>query len=411
MATTSTPPKPDLGSLRIHDGQRKGSKTGKRIGIVFLVLVLLAGIAAAAYAFRNTKPVVDVATASKAEVGGRAALLNASGYVTPRRRATIAAKITGRVTSVHFDEGTHVAEGQLLATLDDSDVQRQLESAKADRDTSQAAIADYQVQLRNAEIELVRAQKLQAAGVQTQEALDNAVTAADSLKAKIALAKQQVLGGVARIAEAQQAVDNTIIRAPFAGIVVSKDAQVGEIISPVSAGGGFTRTGIATIVDMNSNEIEVDVNESYIARVVPDQQVTAVLDAYPDWRIPSKVRTVIPTADRQKATVKVRISFIKLDPKILPDMGVKVTFLGDEPKKQAGAVEPVATVPSSALRTDGDQKVVYLVKSDHAERRAVKVGGTRGTDVEILAGLAPGDSVIVKPPDTLKDGQAVEIKK
>jgi len=412
MATTSTPPKPDLGSLRIHDGQRKGSKAGKRIGIVLLALVLLAGIAAvAAYALRNTKPTVDVTTASKAEVGGRQALLNASGYVTPRRRATIAAKITGRVTSVHFDEGTHVAEGQLLATLDDSDVQRQLESAKADRDTSQAAIADFQVQLKNAEIELGRAQKLQAAGVQTQEALDNSVTAADSLRAKIALAKQQVLGSVARIAEAQQAVDNTIIRAPFAGIVVSKDAQVGEIISPVSAGGGFTRTGIATIVDMNSNEIEVDVNESYIARVVPDQQVTAVLDAYPDWRIPCKVRTVIPTADRQKATVKVRISFIKLDPRILPDMGVKVTFLGDEEKPIAGAPVPVALVSQEAIRTDGDQKVVYLVKSDHAERRAVKVGGTRGTDVEILAGLAPGDSVIVKPPDTLKDGQAVEIKK
>jgi len=399
--------------LRIHDGQRKGSKAGKRIGIVVLVLVSLAGIAAAAaYALRNTKPTVEVTTASKAEVGGRQALLNASGYVTPRRRATIAAKITGRVTSVHFDEGTHVAEGQLLATLDDSDVQRQLESAKADRDTSQAAIADYQVQLKNAELELVRAQKLQAAGVQTQEALDNSVMAADSLKAKIALAKQQVIGSVARIAEAQQAVDNTIIRAPFAGIVVSKDAQVGEIISPVSAGGGFTRTGIATIVDMNSNEIEVDVNESYIARVVPDQQVTAVLDAYPDWRIPCKVRTVIPTADRQKATVKVRISFIKLDPRILPDMGVKVTFLGDEEKPSAaGGPVPVALVSQEAIRTDGDQKVVYLVKSDHAERRAVKVGGTRGTDVEILAGLAPGDAVVVKPPDTLKDGQAVEIRK
>src|SRR5271163_2462755 len=411
MATSSTPPKPDLGSLRIHDGQRKGSKTGKRIGIVLLVLVLLAGIAAAAYAFRNTKPIVDVATASKAEVGGRAALLNASGYVTPRRRATIAAKITGRVTSVHFDEGTHVQEGQLLATLDDSDVQRQLESAKADRDTSQAAIADFQVQLKNAELELARAQKLQAAGVQTQEALDNAVMAADSLRAKIALAKQQVLGSVARIAEAQQAVDNTIIRAPFAGIVVSKDAQVGEIISPISAGGGFTRTGIATIVDMNSNEIEVDVDEAYIARVVPEQKVTAVLDAYPDWQIPSKVRTVIPTADRQKATVKVRISFIKLDPKILPDMGVKVTFLGDEPKKQAGAVEPAATVPTAALRDDNGSKIVYVVKDNRLERRAVKPGNVRGSDTEIFAGVTPGDMVVTKGPPDLRDGESIQLKK
>jgi RND family efflux transporter MFP subunit len=412
MATSTTIPKPDLGSLRIHDGQRKGSKTGKRIGIVLLALVLLAGIAAAAtYAFRNTKPLVDVTTASKAEVGGRQALLNASGYVTPRRRATIAAKITGRVTSVHFDEGTHVQEGQLLATLDDSDVQRALESTKADRETSQAAIADYQVQLKNAELELTRAQKLQAAGVQTQEALDNAVMAADSLRAKIALAKQTVLGSTARIAEAQQAVDNTIIRAPFAGIVVSKDAQVGEIISPVSAGGGFTRTGIATVVDMKSLEMEVDVNEAYIARVTQGQRVKAFLDAYPDRELGGYVRTVIPTADRQKATVKVRITFDKIEDFILPDMGIKVTFLGNEEVKPTGSPAPVALVSQEAIRTDGEQKIVYLVKNDHAERRAVKVGGTRGSDAEILAGLAPGDTVIVKPPDTLKDGQAVEIKK
>jgi RND family efflux transporter MFP subunit len=409
MATSTT--KPDLGALRIHDSHRKPGNTGKRVGIVALVLMVLAAIAAAAYAFRNTKPVVDVATASKIEAGGREALLNASGYVTPRRRATIAAKITGRVTSVHFDEGTRVQEGQLLATLDDSDVQRQLQSANADRDTSQAAIADYDVQLKNAEKELVRAEKLQAAGVQTQENLDNATMAADSLRAKIALAKQTVIGAKARIDEAQQAVDNTIIRAPFAGIVVSKDAQVGEMVSPVSAGGGFTRTGIATIVDMNSNEIEVDVNESYIARVVPDQLVTAVLDAYPDWKIPCKVRTVIPTADRQKATVKVRISFIKLDPRILPDMGVKVTFFGDEEKPVSGAPVPVALISQDAIRSDGAQKIVYLVKDDHAERRAVKIGGARGTDVEIFAGLAPGDVVIVKPPETLKDGAAVEIRK
>src|SRR5271168_297909 len=401
MATSSIPPKPDRGSLRIHDGQRKGSKTGKRVGIVLLVLVLLAGIAAAAYAFRNTKP----------EVGGRTALLNASGYVTPRRRATIAAKITGRVTSVHFDEGTHVQEGQLLATLDDSDVQRALESAKADRDTSQAAIADYQVQLKNAETELNRAQKLQAAGVETQQALDSAVMAADSLRAKIALAKQQVVGSSARINEAQQAVDNTVIRAPYAGIVVSKDAQVGEMVSPVSAGGGFTRTGIATIVDMKSLEMEVDVNEAYIARVTPGQRVEATLDAYPDRKLGGFVRTVIPTADRQKATVKVRITFDKIEDFILPDMGIKVTFLGAEVKERAGASVPVAMVPQDAVRAEGAQKIVYIVKDDHAERRAIKVGGTRGSDAEVLAGLAPGDTVIVNPPDTLKDGQAVEVKK
>ncbi|HXM93527.1 MAG TPA: efflux RND transporter periplasmic adaptor subunit [Candidatus Dormibacteraeota bacterium] len=411
MATPTKTLKPDLGSLRIGDAQRKSSKTGKRLALIIIGVLLLAGIAAAAFAFRSQKLIVEVAVAAKPEVGGRQALLNASGYVTPRRRATLAAKITGRVTGVFFDEGTHVREGQLLATLDDSDAKRTLESAQADRESAQAAIADYEVQVKNAERQLHRAQELQNAGVQTQEALDNAHTAVDSLRAKIALAKQQVLTSEARMHEAQQGVANHVIHAPFAGIVVSKDAQVGEMVSPVSAGGGFTRTGIATVVDMNSLEIEVDVNEAYIARVTPDQPVTAVLDAYPDWQIPGKVRTVIPTADRQKATVKVRITFLKLDPRILPDMGVKVTFLGTEPEKRSGAVTSAALVPQDAVREDHGKKIVYLVKDDRAERRAVSVGGTRGSDVEIVAGLSAGDTVIVKGPKDLKDGQAIEIKK
>jgi RND family efflux transporter MFP subunit len=220
----------------------------------------------------------------------------------------------------------------------------------------------------------------------------------------------QVDGAEARIAEAQQAVNNCVIRAPFDGVAVSKDAQVGEMISPVSAGGGFTRTGVATIVDMNSNEIEVDVNEAYIARVQPGQPVTAILDAYPDWQIPSKVRTVIPTADRQKATVKVRISFLKLDPRILPDMGVKVSFLGSEPDKQVG-VAPAALVPSGAVRDESGRKIVFLVKDNQLERRAVTMGDTRGSDAEILAGLTAGDTVVVKGPPDLHDGEAVQIKK
>jgi HlyD family secretion protein len=411
MATPLNSPKPDLGSLRIHDGQRAKSGLGKRVVYAAIPVVIFAGIVAAAYAFRSQKPVVEVATAAKAP-GGRQTLLNASGYVTPRRRATIAAKITGRVTGVFFDEGTRVAEGQLLATLDDSDVKRALESARADRNSSQAAIADFEVQLRNAQIELRRAEQLQKAGVQTQEALDNATTAVDSLKAKIALAKQQVLGSEARINEAQQAVDNCTIRAPFAGIVVSKDAQVGEMVSPISAGGGFTRTGIATIVDMHSNEFEVDVNESYIARVEPGQDVKAILDAYPDREIPAKVRTVIPTADRQKATVKVRISIPNLDKYnfILPDMGVKVSFEG--PQQAAPVKGPVALsyIPKSAVRTDGGASVVFLVRDGKVERRAVSLGIERGSDVAIMAGVSPGDSLIVKGPEILHDGDKVEIR-
>ena len=380
------------------------------LGAFAAILGLAVIVTGAVFAFRNQTPVVEVATAQKAGAG-RPTLLNASGYVTPRRRATVAAKITGRVTGVFFDEGMHVPQGFVLARLDDSDVRRALDSAVADRNATEAQNADFQVQLKNAEIELHRAQELQAAGVQSQETLDNARTTADSLRAKIALTKQQVAASDARIQEARQAVDNCVIRAPFDGIIVSKDAQVGEMVSPISAGGGFTRTGIATIVDMNSNEIEVDVNEAYIARVEPGQPVTAVLDAYPDWQIPSKVRTVIPTADRQKATVKVRISFLKLDPRILPDMGVKVTFLGEAPVEKKGEVAPAALIPPDAVRDDSGKKIVFIVKDGHLERRAVTTGGTRGTDLEILAGLSAGDSVVVKGPANLRDGQAVEIKK
>ncbi|GAC1616946.1 MAG: efflux RND transporter periplasmic adaptor subunit [Candidatus Acidiferrum sp.] len=410
MATPPHLPKPDLASLRIHEGQRGDRKIGKYLGFTVLFLVIIAAISAAAFALRNQKPQVEIATVQGPSTGS-AGVLNASGYVTPRRRATIAAKITGRITGVFFDEGTVLREGQLLAKLDDSDSRRILETVKADRDSAQAAITDYQVQLRNAEVTLRRNEALQKAGVQTQEALDNAATSVDSLKAKINLAKQQVNASEARIREAQQAVDNCTIRAPFAGIAVSKDAQVGEIISPVSAGGGFTRTGIATVVDMKSLEIEVDVNESYIARVTPHMHVEAVLDAYPDVKFDGIVRTVIPTADRQKATVKVRISFAKLDPRVLPDMGVKVTFLEDQPAKKSNATSATALAPSSALHDDHGTKIVFLLKDDHLERRAVSIGATRGSDTEILAGLLAGDSVVVKGPDNLHDGQVVEIKK
>lgn len=411
MTMPANAPAHDLSLLRIRDEQRKGGKTGRRAFLLLVVLVVLAGTAGSIYLLK-TRPVVQVAIARSVEtLRSRDALLNATGYVTPQRRATIAAKITGRVTGVFFDEGAQVHAGQLLATLDNSDGMKALETAKADRDASEAAIADYEVQLKNARILLRRTQELQKAGVTTQEQLDNAQTAVDSLLAKIDLAKTQAKASEMRIQEVQQAVDNCTIRAPFDGIVVSKDAQVGEMVSPVSAGGGFTRTGIATIVDMNSNEIEVDVNEAYIARVRPGQPVTAVLDAYPEWEIPGRVRTLIPSADRQKATVKVRISFVKLDPRILPDMGIKVTFLGEEPFEKNAVPASAVLIPQNAVHDDGGRKVVFLLKADIAERRPVTVGSSLGQDAEVVAGLGVGDTVIVSGPTNLHEGQAVQVKR
>lgn len=406
MSAPPTAPRHDLSSLRIDEHARTSRVSWTRwLPIVLLVLIVLVG---AGFMLRSRTPVVELGTAHTTQAGQRATLLNASGYVTPRRRATIAAKITARVSQLYVDEGMHVKEGQVLALLDDSDAKVRLISAKADRDAAAAALADLRVNLANAERELARTQGLEQGGVTSQQALDAARTLVDSYKARIASTERQVQAADSRISVAQQDEDNCTVRAPFAGIVVSKDAQVGEMVSPISAGGGFTRTGIATVVDMNSNEIEVDVNENYIARVRAGQPVTAVLDAYPDWQIPAKVRTIIPTADRQKATVKVRISFDHLDPRILPDMGVKVSFLGDEEKTPAATA---LTVPKSAVKNENGTTVVYLYRNGAVERRAVRLGNSRDNDQEIIAGVSDGDQVVVGGAEGIRDGQKVDIKK
>jgi RND family efflux transporter MFP subunit len=410
MSTLSSPQKHDLGSLKIDDRLRRPKKSGKLLGIFAAVLGVLVLVAGGVFALRGKTPVVEVTAARQANDARAEALLNASGYVTPRRRATVAAKVTGRVEQIYAEEGLHVKVGQVLALLDCSQPNASLVAARTDRDATAAALQDLQVQLGNAERELTRAEGLRKAGVNTQQAYDSASTTVDSLRSKIALTKEQIRAADARTGVAQQDVDNCTVRAPFDGIVVSKDAQRGEMVSPISAGGGFTRTGIATVVDMKSLEVEVDVNESFIARVREGQKVISVLDAYPDWQIPSTVRTVIPTADRQKATVKVRVSFDQLDPRILPDMGVKVSFLSDVPVRKGKASEAKAIIPQSAVHNDGGKQVVFVVQDRKLERRAVNLGSTRGNDVEVMAGVLPGDVLVIKGADSLREGQAVEIK-
>ena len=404
----------DLGSLRLHENARRSGKTGKRTGIIIsvVVVVLLVAAVATLAAFKTQKPIVEVTAAKSPSPSSAGTLLNASGYVTPRRRATIAAKVTGRVEEMYADEGMHVKLGQVLATLDCSQPKAALVSAQADHDAAAAAQKDYEVQLINADYELHRVTALKDAGVDTQAQLDNARMASDSLSAKINLVKQQARAAQSRIGISEQDIENCVIRAPFDGIVVSKDAQRGEMVSPVSAGGGFTRTGIATVVDMNSNEIEVDVNESYIARVVPGQKVVATLDAYPDSQLPAKVRTVIPTADREKATVKVRATFDHLDSRILPDMGVKLAFLENasrQPKGQPGNIKSL--IPQDTVQKDeSGTPTVFVVTDGKLERRSVNLGLEHGEDVEVIAGVVPGEMLVVKGAASLHEGQAVQIK-
>lgn len=395
----------DLGALRIDDSKRRSDPP--RRWWIWVVAGAIVTLALGSMLIGKKAP--EVVTDSARSTGGRsAALLNASGYVTPRVRSTVAAKITGRVIEVLVEEGTPVLAGQVLARLDSSDVRARLAAAVAQRDAAQAAIAELEVNLANAERELGRQEDLRKEGVSSVQALDTASTLVENLRARITLAREQVNVAEASIGMARQDLDNCVVRAPFAGIAVSKDAQVGEMVSPISAGGGFTRTGISTIVDMTSLEIEVDVNESYIARVQPGQKVEAILDAYPDWRMPATVRTVIPTADRQKATVKVRISFDQLDPRILPDMGVKVAFLAVE---QPGEVpRPSTVIPRTALRSEGGSPIVLIVQDGKVQRRAVTLGAQRGGEVEVLAGVVAGEQLVVEGPKDLVDGQKVRVR-
>jgi RND family efflux transporter MFP subunit len=357
--------------------------------------------------------VMEVRTAEAAVRSGAAgaanAVLNASGYVTARRRATVSSKVTGKVMEIFVEEGKAVRRGQVLARLDDSQLRAQLKVDEAQLAAARTVAAEDEARLREAELTLGRRRQLVKEQVISRAELDSADAQVESLKARIAMAHQQVEVAQSQIDARRTDLADMVVRAPFDGVSISKDAQPGEMISPVSAGGGFTRTGICTIVDMSSLEIEVDVSESYINRVKPGQPVEAVLDAYPDWRIPSKVITTVPSADRQKATVRVRIGFDQLDPRILPDMGVKVSFLSEAPDPAAAAPSrPRLLVPKAAIRTSDGASVVFVLRGDRVERRAVKVGASDGDLTEVVSGLTAGDRVVTEGAAALTDGARVK---
>jgi len=332
-------------------------------------------------------------------------VLNASGYVTARRQATVSSKVTGKVIEVLVEEGKRVEAGQVLARVDDTNIKASRRLAEAQLAAAKAALDETRVRIKEADLQLKRTADLAKASIATQADLDTAEAESQSLKARLDRQQVEVTVGEREVAIWQQQLEDTVIRAPFAGIVTSKNAQPGEMISPMSAGGSFTRTGICTIVDMDSLEVEVDVNESYINRVGPGQPVQAKLDAYPDWTIPCKVIAIIPTADRQKATVKVRVGFDKLDPRILPEMAAKVAFRGAE--TTGIATSPTLIVPRMAVQSLDGRDAVFVVQNGRAERRAVTIGGTRDDEAVIASGVTAGERVIVGAPAMLIDGTPV----
>lgn len=398
--------KSKLNDLKLdRDDENRG---GGRAVFWLVPLVALIGGAAWGAHWWKQNAATEVATVAVRRVvtGESATVLNATGYVEPRRLSTISSKVTGKITEVLVEEGMKVKKDQVLARLDTTNIEASLRLATAQLEVSRTAVKETKVRKREADLELKRVAKLMKEGISTQAELDTATAAYDAQVALLERQNEEIKVSQRQIELWQQEMDDREIRAPFDGVVVDKNAQPGEMISPMSSG-GFTRTGICTIVDMNSLEIEVDVNEAYINRVQPDMPVEAKLDAYPDWKIPCKVIAIIPTADRNKATVKVRIGFNQLDPRLLPDMGVKVAFQSVQNEE-----EPTVqfVVPSAAVTQQGGRDVVFLINKGLVERRAVTLGDERDGEVTVLAGVNGGDQVISPVPVDLKPGIKVKEK-
>ncbi len=396
--------KTSLDALRID--REKRSRSSNPWWLLAVVILITVALVVGWLALRPRATIVRTAQAAETVIGGSSTVLNASGYVTARRRATVSSKVTGKVVEVLIEEGMLVSEGQVLARLDASNVTVSLELAEAKVVAARTALEEVSVRIREAELDLVRAVALVGKKVASQADLDASQAEVDSLRARLEVQRQQVEVAGREVAVWRQQLSDTVIRAPFDGVVVTKDAQPGEMISPVSAGGGFTRTGIGTVVDMGSLEVEVDVNESYINRVSADQVVEATLDAYPEWKIPAHVIAIVPTADRQKATVRVRIGFDELDPRMLPDMGVKVAFRENRDRSE-GRVG--VAIPAAAIQSADGRAVVFVVAGENAERRAVQVEQSEGSTRIVIAGLSAGEEVVIEGPTDLADGDRVEV--
>ena len=399
-----------LKELRIERSRTPAPPPSRRGLWIGLAVAAVLALAVVAWLLSGASKPVAVETAPVAAVSGgnaRASVLDASGYVVARRMATVSAQITGRVKEVKIEEGMRVEAGQVMATLDpiDADAQRRLYASQAEAARSQ--IGSVRAQLREAEANAQRLGSLVGQQLVSRAQYDQAIAQRDALRAQLAVAQRnaQVAGEQLRLSDIN--LDHTVVRAPFAGVVIAKAAQPGEIVSPLSAGGGYTRTGIGTIVDMDSLEVEVEVGEAFIGRVKPGMPTETVLNAYQDWKIPGKVIAIIPTADRGKATVKVRVGLdAKGDPRIVPDMGARVGFLEDA--KPAQAAKPGVLAPAAAIVQRDGKDVAFVVVDGKAMQRTLALGRTLGEDREVLQGLAGGDAVVLDPPEQLVDGVRVQ---
>ena len=385
---------PDLQSLRIDRNPPPPSPSGSRRGLLVVIVLMLIGAAIAGWLVLSPRA-TPVQTAVAAASGGGTLSgdgITANGYVVARTKASVAASIPGRLEYLGVTEGSRVRRGAVIARIESGDYAAALASARA-------TLAQFDAQAAQASRDYRRAQSLRSQGLNSESDLEDARTRSEVLAAQVASARAQV-----RLAAVN--LENTRVKAPFDGTILRKDAEVGEIVAPSSAGGGLTRTAIVTMADLGTLEVEVDVNEAYIARIRNGQPAAITLDAYPDTSFRGQVRQVVPTADRQKATVLVKVSILDRDPRILPEMGAKVVFRAREGVTEAAAPRRVS-VPAAAIVNGAGGTQVWIVENQRAVRRTVEVGATRGESVEIRSGLSGGEQVVLAPPAELKEGAKV----
>jgi RND family efflux transporter MFP subunit len=414
MQTTTDQRSSLLEQLRIDRTEDEGN--GRVWSWVLGIGTLIAGAGIAAWLLMTIPAtvLVDVATAelvSQEIELGRSSMLDASGYVVARRQATVSSKITGKVVEVLIEEGQRVEVNEIVARLDDANAVAQVAQSTAQREQAVASLTATRVAFENAVPTFERNKEQFARQIISAQDFDSAKANYDTARTSLEVAARAVEVAEASLALAQRNLDDTVVRAPFGGIVTVKAAQEGEMVSPVSAGGGFTRTGIGTIVDMDSLEVEVDVSENFINRVRPDQDVSVKLNAYPDWDIPARVIAIIPTADRAKATVRVRVALDEKDARILPEMGVRVAFLDDakENPNSVRVAQRAVVVPRAAVQADGDTGIVYVIENDTVERRAVRLGATSSAGQVVLSGLDSGARLAVADFSQLVDGTRVRV--
>lgn len=406
---TTTPP--DLSRLRIaRDTPSEGQRGALRVALVLAGLAAILVVAAWFY-LRNGRA-IEVSVARVEVVGGgggAGAGITANGYVVARTRASVSSRLTGRLAELNVEEGTRVRRGQILARLENEEYAAALAQSVADSGRAEASLREANAQRDQLERDLARSRELVSRNLEAARTAEDLESQLQAATARVGVQRAQIRSATAAIAFARANLDNTIIRAPFDGTVLRKDAEVGEVVAPVAAGGGLTRGAVVTMADLETLEVEVDVNEAYIAQISDEQPTRIILDAYPSAVFTGRVRQIVPTADRQRATVQVKVAITDRDPRILPEMGARVEFQAVTAPGDSAAPMRVF-VTAEAVRTEGSATVVYLVRDGMAARQVIEAGPVSAGRREVRSGLSGGEQVILNPPRDLAEGARVDVR-